>query len=104
MTSLVDFRSYDLGRLLEHLREVLADHPEAPAAPVLRAGARRFLAWDQRYSDAWSDPSFPTRYSWLREQLLGTDPEAARVAIAQAASALASLLEQRVALDAEEPA
>lgn len=100
---LVDFTSYDLGRLLEHLeREQETRGRDAYGVHVYWGGAQQFLPWDQRAGKCWNDDAFTARYQWLRARLI---PEGAKhdYPIGSIVEALRGLLAERMALDPEEP-
>lgn len=95
MTTLGDFASYDLGRVLEAVRGELAEHPDNYAGSALRASFVKYASWDYRWRNCWADPSFLARYTWLREQLaIDTSPQ-----LADVVDVLARLVDERVALD-----
>lgn len=96
---LVDFTSYDLGRLQAALLEVQTElGRDAYGIPHLWANAQRLLPWDHRFLRCWNDPSFSTRYEWLRARLVPAEatPE---YPIGEILTALAALVDERVALD-----
>lgn len=67
------FTSYELGKVADAFRARIEELPHAPAGPTLRSACVNHLLVDQRYQDAWTDPTFLPRYSWLRDNLQAAD-------------------------------
>lgn len=100
---LSDFTSYDLGRLQEAVAAEAAERGrDAYGTHVLWGRAQEHLPWDQRFARCWDDPSFSSRFAWLRARVL---PEDAKhdYPVGAIADTLAELVAERVALDHEEP-
>lgn len=63
------FSSYELGKVADVFRARITEAPHVAANHVLRSACVEHLIVDQRYQDAWSDPTFPPRFAWLRHEL-----------------------------------
>lgn len=63
------FTSYELGKVADAFRARISEIPHVTAGPTLRAACVDHLLVDQRYQDAWTDPTFLPRYTWLRSNL-----------------------------------
>ncbi len=101
-TTEADFTSYALGLIVERLRAVRTDRPEAGVLPDLWSIAQDVLPWDHRNPRAGQDPSYAARYAYLRALAA---PQGHKTPITDGILALETLLARVQVLEAdpEEP-